>query len=132
LTTAELDDWQLRFPAYRLPSDLRQFLMRANGVQLWADLDTQESYLGILPLAEWTDAARASIAYVFDEPPKATLVMSFARDTSGYAVLDTEGERYLWCDLIGRPELIGDSIVDLLEYWWTHCQLDPRKVVPTT
>jgi hypothetical protein len=127
LSRAALDDWQDRHPDFRLPADLCDFLLEANGVHLWADLEEQRSYLGILPLADWSDAASARIAYVFDRPPRAALVISYQHDTAGFALLDTTGPTYLWCDLIDRPKPIGSTVEDLLEHWWTHCRLDPRQ-----
>jgi SMI1 / KNR4 family (SUKH-1) len=121
----DIDEWQARFPAHRLPADLRQFLSRVNGVELWADLDDRKAYMGILPLAQWTDVTTAPFAYIFDAPPKAALVLSHAQDTAGFAVLDTDGPIYLWCDPIGGPEVIGTAVTDLLEYWWKHCRIHP-------
>jgi len=127
LNSAELDDWQSRFPGYPLPEDLRQFLLQANGVHLWADLEEQRAYFGILPLKDWSDAASGPRAYVFDAPPRTALVISYQQDTAGFAVLDTTGPTYLWCDLIGEPEPIGSTVEDLLTHWWDHCRLDPRE-----
>lgn len=126
LSMAELDDWQSRFQGFQLPEDLRQFLMEANGVHLWADLEEQRAYLGILPLEDWTDARSGPLAYVFDAPPRTSLVISYQHDTAGFAVLDTDGPTYLWCDPIAGPELIGTTVEDLLAHWWEHCRLDPR------
>lgn len=127
LTAAELDDWQSRFPRCPLPQDLRDFLMEANGVHLWADLEDQRAYFGILPLEDWSDAASGLSAYLFETPPRAALIISYRHDEAGFAVLDTEGPTYLWCDLISGPEPIGSDVEDLLAYWWQHCRLDPRE-----
>lgn len=127
LSAAELDDWQSRPPRFPLPEDLRDFLMEANGVHLWADLEEQRAYFGILPLEDWNDAAFSPLAYVFETPPRASLIISYRNDTAGFCVLDTEGPTYLWCDLIGGAEPIGSTVEELLAYWWKHCRLDPRE-----
>jgi hypothetical protein len=127
LTPEALDHWQSRFREFPLPEDLRHFLMKANGVHLWADLEEQRSYLGILPLEDWSDAASGPFAYVFEGRPHAGLVISYRHDTAGFAMLDTDGPTYFWCDLIGEPEQIGTTVDELLTYWWKHCSLDPRE-----
>jgi hypothetical protein len=101
--------------------------MQADGVHLWADIEEQRAYFGILPLEDWTDAASGPYAFVFDTPPRAALIISYRQDTAGFAVLDTEGPSYFWCDLYGSPELIGTTVEDLLAHWWKHCRLDPRE-----
>lgn len=126
LSAAALDDWQERFRDYPLPQDLRHFLMQADGVHLWANIEEQRAYFGILPLEEWTDAASGPYSFVFDTPPRAALIISYRQDTAGFTVLDTEGPSYFWCDLYSRPELIGTTVESLLAHWWTHCRLDPR------
>lgn len=127
LSPDALDDWQRRFSSYPLPEDLRRFLGKANGVHLWADLAEQRAYFGILPLEEWTDAASHDLGYVFDTPPRAALLISYRYDTAGFAVLDTEGPTYYWCELIGDPTPIGTTVDELLTYWWDHCRLDPTE-----
>jgi hypothetical protein len=126
LSQTTLDDWQNRFRQFPLPEDLRQFLMVANGVHLWADLEDQRAYFGISPLEDWCDVATDPLGYVFDEPPRGALVISYRRDTADFVVLDTAGPTYLWCELIGEPEPIGSTVEDLLTHWWEHCRLDPR------
>jgi hypothetical protein len=126
LSPAALDDWQSRFPHAPLPEDLRQFLLVANGVHLWADLDEQRAYFGISPLDDWSDVATHPYGYVFDTPPPGALVISYRSDTAGFAVLDTAGPTYFWCELIGEPEPIGTTVESLLEHWWQHCRLEPR------
>jgi len=122
---ADLKLWQERFSAFPLPEDLRRFLMRANGIQLWADLAARHSYFRFLPLDQWSDVASAPFAYIFDNVPRAALVLSDADDSAGFAVLDTEVSRYLWCDPIAGPEPIGSDVDALLTYWWDHCSLEP-------
>ena len=125
LTHADLDHWQGRFPRFPLPDDMRRFLLRANGIQLWADVDARHSYFRFLPLEQWTDLATASFNYIFDVVPLSALVFSDADDAAGFAVLDTEGSRYLWCDPIAGPEFIGTTVDAMLSYWWDHCAIRP-------
>jgi hypothetical protein len=122
---ADLERWQERFSGFPLPDDLRRFLLRANGIQLWADLDARHSYFRLLPLDQWSNAASASFAYIFKTPPTAALVLSDADDSAGFIVLDTKGPNFLWCDPIAGPEQIGSSVDALLTYWWDHCSLEP-------
>ena len=42
-------DW----PRHPLPGDLQELLQHADGLHLWADLDTGRSYQGLAPIAEW-------------------------------------------------------------------------------
>jgi hypothetical protein len=122
---ADLERWQERFSGFPLPDDLRSFLLRANGIQLWADLDARHSYFRLLPLDQWSDVTSAPFAYIFESPPTAALVLSDADDSAGFAVLDTIGPNYLWCDPIAGPEQIGSTVDALLTYWWDHCALEP-------
>ena len=124
ISPADLERWQQRFIGFPLPNDLRRFLLRANGIQLWADLDARRSYFRLLPLDQWSDAASASFAYIFEVLPTAALVISEADDSAGFAVLDTHGPEYLWCDPIAGPEQIGRSVDALLTYWWNHCSIE--------
>jgi hypothetical protein len=96
----ELARWQERFARFLLPDDLRRLLLRANGIQLWADLDTRHSYFRLLPLDQWSDVALAPFADVFETVPPAGLVISDADDFAGFAVLDTTGPESIWCDPI--------------------------------
>ncbi|MCB9582099.1 MAG: SMI1/KNR4 family protein [Polyangiaceae bacterium] len=121
----DLDAWQNRFLRFPLPDDLRRFLLLANGVQLWADLETRHSYFRLLPLERWHDVVSAPFAYIFKVPPTAALVLSDADDFAGFVVLDTDGPEYLWCDPIAGPERIGNSVGELLTYWWDNCALEP-------
>jgi hypothetical protein len=91
LEAVAIDEWQARFPQHRLPADIRDLLMQVNGIELWADIDNGDAYFGLLPLDQWTDAASAPFAYIFDAPPTAALVLSYAQDSAGFAVLDTLG-----------------------------------------
>jgi hypothetical protein len=125
VSPADLEDWQERFAGFPLPDDLRRFLLRANGIQLWADLDARHSYFRLLPLDQWSNAASASFAHVFETLPRAALVLSDADDSAGFAVLDTNGPAFLWCDPIAGPEQIGGTVDALLTYWWHHCAPEP-------
>jgi len=127
IAARDLDAWQERFHAYPLPKDLRLFLLRANGIQLWADLEARHAYYRLLPLEEWIDVAGAPFAHIFDDVPDAALVMSTADDAAGFAVVDTRKGQYLWCDPIAGPEVIGATVNELLTYWWNHCAIEPRR-----
>lgn len=130
LTATKIDQWQDEHPNFRLPDDLKEFLTRVNGVELWADLATGSAYFGLRPLDQWSDAADSHFAYIFENSPVGALVISSAEDSAGYVVLDTTGPTFLWCDPIAGPEIIGSAVEDLLAYWWSNCRLDPEELDP--
>ena len=58
LSTTELEQWRAAWPRHPLPDDLVALLARANGIHLWANLDTGRAYEGLAPLGEWRLARR--------------------------------------------------------------------------
>jgi hypothetical protein len=130
----ELDDWQRRWPAHPLPADLRALLLRANGIHLWADLDTGRAYAGLAPLGEWDLARR------FLWGPESTsemlhdryLGISYHSDNSARVALDVERRRYFLLDACGADDKspIGDSADDLLAYLW-RTRIAPRGAPST-
>jgi len=124
LTTTDLAAWQSRFPEHRLPSDVVEFLHRGNGVHFWADLDKGRAYVGLAPLAEWTDAA-ATIPGYFDAPPRATLVISYHTNGDWYLVLDTETAVYSKIDHeIGETTTVATTFAELLDWLWSEAEHD--------
>lgn len=59
-SAATLSTWLERWPRHPLPPDLKSLVARANGIHLWANLDTGRSPHGIAPLEEW-DLARVKM-----------------------------------------------------------------------
>jgi hypothetical protein len=43
-----IESWQRKWPSHVLPPDLTELLSHVNGIHLWADLDSQKAYFGIL------------------------------------------------------------------------------------
>lgn len=125
MAPGDLDRWQQRFAEFPLPDDLREFLLRANGFQLWADLDARHSYFRFLPVERWCDVASSPFAYIFKTVPEGVLMLSEADDAAGFVALDTKSRCYLWCDSIAGPETIGEGVDAMLTYWWKHCSLRP-------
>lgn len=126
LAPTKIDQWQDKHPDFRLPDDLKEFLTRVNGIELWADLADGSAYFGLLPLDQWSDAADSHFVYIFESSPVGALVISRAEDSAGYVVLDTTGPTFFWCDPIAGPAIIGSTVEDLLAYWWNNCRLDPE------
>jgi hypothetical protein len=121
--------WQAAWPEHQLPADLSQLLTRANGIHLWADLDVGRAYYGLLPLAEWEDAAHTEWSGMFATPPVGCLVVSYHDNGDNLLVLDTLSGGYRWYDLedFDHPIVVARSVPQLLTWLWNIAQeLDPR------
>jgi hypothetical protein len=130
LNRDSVEAWQTARPDHRLPSDLKEFLTRVNGVHLWGDLGTSRAYFGILPLTEWQDAKEADWAMMFDKPPVGQLAISYHDNGDYFLVLDTRGPEYIWYDLqdFDNPRRVGETVAQLLDFWWEETAwLDPRR-----
>ena len=130
LPPAEIEDWQTQHPEHPLPADLKELLMRVNGVHLWADLDTLRAYFGILPLEEWQDVRQAGWAMMFETPPVGQLVLSYHDNGDYFLVLDTSRQTYVWYDLqdFDNPKQVGRTVEELLDFWWRETAwLGPRQ-----
>jgi hypothetical protein len=131
--TNEIEMWQARHPDHPLPRDLRELLMRVNGVHLWADLDKARAYFGILPLAEWEDTKASRWARMFESPPAGNVTISYHDNGDDFLVLDTQACEYLWYDLqdFYHPKHVGRTVGELLDFWWAETAwLDPSKQRP--
>lgn len=130
ITRDEIQAWQTNHPDHRLPGDLVQFLMRVNGIHLWADLDSSRAYFGILPLQDWQEATDVDWAIMYESPPVGQLAVSYHDNGDYYLVLDTRRQKYLWYDLqdFDRPKDAGKTVEELLDFWWQETAwLDPRR-----
>ena len=133
LSQAELESWIAAWPQHPLPADLSALLLRANGIHLWADLDSGRAYYGISPLAEWQDAGSVGWAHLFSSPPTSALVISYHENGDGYLLLETMATpqpRFVWCDLedIDHPTSVGHTVSELLDWLWERrAPLDPRR-----
>jgi hypothetical protein len=129
-----IESWQQRRPSHPLPPDLTKLLNRVNGIHLWADLDSQRAYFGILPLEEWEDISRSPLAPLFADQPSGQLAMSYHQNGDYYLVLDTTQHTYLWYDTQdfgGKPRLVAENVEGLLSWWWEQAaELAPETTNP--
>lgn len=107
-----------------LREDLAALLLRANGIHLWAELETGRSYEGLAPLEEWI-LARVTIWGQDAEPellPDRYLALSYHLDGAAFVVLDVESASYFLMDACGADTScpIGADVGDLLAYLWSH------------
>lgn len=119
-SSCEIQAWQAQFRQHPLPADLTEFLLHADGVHFWADLDQRRAYFGIAPMEEWRDAADADGPALFLEAPVGMLVISYHQNGDYFAVLDTATSVYRWFDHedIHNPTVIGSSVSQLLDWFW--------------
>ena len=119
-TSGDIMAWQARFRQHPLPADLAEFLLHADGVHFWADLDQRRAYFGIAPMEEWRDAADSDGPALFFDPPVGMLVISYHQNGDYFAVLDTATSVYRWFDHedIENPAVIGSSVSQLLDWFW--------------
>lgn len=125
----EIKRWQKQYPKHPLPADFTQLLTKANGIHLCADLDVGRAYWGLLPLADWEDAASVGWVSVFREPPVGRLAISYHSNGDYFLSLDTSDSTYHWHDVedYGSDRLVGTSVNEFLDWYWTEAQtLDPR------
>jgi hypothetical protein len=117
-----IDAWCARHPAHPLPADLRELLLRCNGIHLWADASTGRAYQGIAPIQEWT-LARTKLwgptverAMLDDR----FLAISYHENGDDQVALDTGAGGYFSMEPIGadtsRP--IGRNVPELLDWLW--------------
>jgi hypothetical protein len=118
-----VDDWSRRWPHHPLPVDLVDLLTRANGIHLWADLDTGRSYEGLAPLEEW-ELARTRMFGAEADPTLLSdryLALSYYANRDRFVVLNVESGRYLDMDPCGGADegsLIGAEVGDLMDWLW--------------
>ena len=121
---AYLQEWIRRWPQHPLPEDLKCLLLRANGIHLWADLDTCRAYEGLAPLEEWQRARNAM--WGEDASPglleNEYLAISYHTDGAAYWVLKVTTGEYFVMDSCGADETcrIGSDVSALLDWIWTH------------
>jgi hypothetical protein len=120
--SSDVEAWQARFPEHPLPADLAEFLLHADGVHFWADLEQRRAYFGIAPMSDWQDAAANDAPALFFEPPTGALVISYHQNGDYFAVLDTVTSVYRWFDHedITNPVVIGSSVSHVLDWFWTR------------
>lgn len=115
-------DWEQRW--HRLPDDLRALLMRANGIHLWADLDTGRSYEGLAPVEEWMPVRMKMYGEDAEDDmlPDKYVAVSYHADGAAFIVLDVDRGRYSLMDSCGPDEScpIGDTAEALLAWLWDH------------
>ena len=132
VSDSNIAEWQRRHPGALLPLDVLDLLKTADGVHLWADLDTGRSYFGILPLAEWLGVQEHEARALFEDEPPGTTVLSYHHNSDYFLLLNPEGDRFTWFDPQSPDdsEVVGSSVDDLLSWWWNLAQeLDPRTEV---
>lgn len=98
--------------------------MRANGIHLWADLESGRAYEGLAPLAEWRVARQKLWGEHADAAQLADryLALSYHSDGAAFIVLDVESGRYFLMDASAADESspIGRSGAELLNWLWDH------------
>ena len=127
-----IESWQRKWPSHALPPDLTELLSRVNGIHLWADLDSQKAYFGILPLEEWEDASQSRLTTLFQDQSRGQLVISYHENRDYYLVLDTEKPAYFWFDTQdfgNNPALVARNVEELLSWWWNQAaELAPETL----
>jgi len=129
-----IESWQRKWPSHVLPPDLAQLLSRVNGIHLWADLDSQKAYFGILPLEEWQHASQSRLSRLttlFQDQSRGQLVISNHKNGDYYLVLDTKKPAYFWFDTqdLRNPALVARNVEELLSWWWNHAaELAPETL----
>jgi DNA-binding transcriptional LysR family regulator len=126
----EIQAWQNTYPHLPLPPDLASFLVRVNGIHLWADLESSHTYFGIAPLDQWQDVKELGWASMYQSSPVGQLVISYHDNGDYFLILDTHKQQYLWYDLedFDHPKHIGNRVPELLDFWWQETAwLDPRR-----
>lgn len=122
LEQVALEKWMRDCPRHPLPGDLRELLQHADGLHLWADLDTGRSYQGLAPIAEW-ELARTRM-WGSDADPDSLgdeyLALSYHADGAAYVVLKATTGEYFLMDSAGADETcrIGDDVASLLDWLW--------------
>lgn len=131
LTRGAIDEWQSNHVDHVLPDDVRELLTVANGVHLWADVETGRSYFGILPLEEWRDVAVSRWAWLFDDrPTPQALVISYHENGDYLLVLETSPQCFVWWDPQNplEPKRVGSTVEEFLDFWWAEtAELDPAR-----
>lgn len=117
-------EWEQRWPGHAPPADLQKLLGRANGIHLWASLDTGRAYQGLAPIEEW-ELARTKMWGPQASPdtlPDKYVAISYHTDDADFIVLDVEQGRYYWMDACGADQScpIGGSVNELLDWLWEH------------
>ncbi|AKV00498.1 hypothetical protein AKJ09_07161 [Labilithrix luteola] len=119
-----IDAWEQRYPSHVLPTDLRQLLMRMNGIHLWANAESGRAYAGIAPIEEW-DLAR-TVMYGAEADPGLVadrfVAISYHRDGASFVVLDVESGRYFLMDTAGPDTStpVATSGAALLDWVWRN------------
>jgi hypothetical protein len=120
-TPHEIETWQQSLHC-TLPDDLRELLLRANGIHLWADLETGRAYEGLAPLQEWrlVDDGLQRIAPSQTFTGKRYVLITYHTDGSSYVALDPNSSRYYLMDACGADEScpLGNHVSALLDWLW--------------
>jgi hypothetical protein len=117
-----IDAWQAQRCSYFLPGDLRDLVLRANGIHLWANAEDGRSYVGLAPIEEW-DLARVKM---YGPAADRTLVddrylaISYHQDGAAFVVLDQVSGEYYLMDSAGPDTTapIGNNVGSLLDWLW--------------
>jgi hypothetical protein len=119
---ATVSAWETRHPQWPLPADLRELLLRADGVHLWANAETGRAHLGLAPLADWQGARTAMYGASADSVllDDRYLAISYHQDGGVYVVLDVLDQAYFLMDPAGpdRGSMIARCVPELLAWLW--------------
>jgi hypothetical protein len=133
VSDSAIADWQHRHPCGVFLAQLIDLLKTADGIHLWADLDSGRSYFGILPIADWLDTRDHDASPIFDDlpdrVPAGTSVISYHDNGDYFLLLSPSGDSFTWFDPQSPDDskVVGRSVEQFLAWWWDYCQeLDPR------
>jgi hypothetical protein len=121
--------WRAEHPSHPLPNDLAALVERANGIHLWANIDTGRSYVGLAPIEEW-DIARIKMYGQSGNPvllDDRYVAISYHQDGASFLVLDVESGRYFLMDAAGPDTStpIAKNVEELLDWLWRN------RIAPT-
>ncbi len=116
--------WQEKWPSHPLPPDLRQLVEQANGIHLWADVETGRAYAGLAPIDEWQPAR--IVMYGRSSDPELLseryLALSYHADGAALVVLDVDTGTYFLMDSCGADDTcpLGANVSELLDWLWSE------------
>jgi hypothetical protein len=125
----EIDAWQTQHPRHPLPRDVRQLLMRVDGIHLWANAETGRAYVGLAPLKDW-ELARVIVCGPAADPydlDDRYVALTYHDDAAAFVVLDVDSGTYYLMDTCGPDTTspIGRSVGELLDWLW-RTRIEPR------